>query len=68
MRKKAILSFDKFAEGNSLSANQLSTIKGGRKKMTKSVLKNGQSDDASDNGNNGNNNGNPLGINFPFGQ
>lgn len=31
---KAIFSLDKFAEGNRLSSNQLSTIKGGRKKLT----------------------------------
>ena len=44
MRKKAILSLDKFAKGNNLSADQLSTIKGGRKKMTRS-FNTGESDD-----------------------
>lgn len=44
MRKKAILSLDKFAKGNNLSADQLSTIKGGRKKMTR-IVNIGESDD-----------------------
>ena len=48
MRKKAILSLDKFAKGNNLSADQLSTIKGGRKKMTRDVNI-GESDDNPDN-------------------
>lgn len=52
MKKKAILSLDKFAKGNNLSADQLSTIKGGRKKMTR-LVNEGESDD--------NPNGNPFG-------
>ncbi|WP_299455487.1 hypothetical protein [uncultured Microscilla sp.] len=37
MRTKAILSLDKFAKGNHLSVDQLSTVKGGRKVMSTTV-------------------------------
>lgn len=43
--KKAILSLDKFAKGNNLSPNQLSTIKGGRKKIALKSQFNGDSQD-----------------------
>lgn len=47
MRKKAILSLDKFAKNSNLSTNQLATVKGGRKKMSssKSVFNDSSNDD-----------------------